>query len=192
MQVAAPAVDTDWVSQVWASYKRSGEANEGVGDGKEKSIGAGLSPAASTRLNAFSCGIAKKKAAESVKKAVADAQRAGADVRLVRVHVGTKSWESLKAAMAQVQFDLQKEQAWRFRLQHEVKTLNGWWEQARDRENKLNGTIQEMQQTSVEKDIEYQKLFHLYQKTREELDSQIKKCNDKLPASEGVVGITWP
>ena len=138
------------------------------------------------------CGIAKKKAAESVKKAVADAQRAGADVRLVRVHVGTKSWESLKAAMAQVQFDLQKEQAWRFRLQHEVKTLNGWWEQARDRENKLNGTIQEMQQTSVEKDIEYQKLFHLYQKTREELDSQIKKCNDKLPASEGVVGITWP
>ena len=106
--------------------------------------------------------------------------------------MGTKSWESLKAAMAQVQFDLQKEQAWRFRLQHEVKTLNGWWEQARDRENKLNGTIQEMQQTSVEKDIEYQKLFHLYQKTREELDSQIKKCNDKLPASEGVVGITWP
>ena len=77
-----------------------------------------------TWLAACLCGIAKKKAAESVKKAVADAQRAGADVRLVRVHVGTKSWESLKAAMAQVQFDLQKEQAWRFRLQHEVKTLS--------------------------------------------------------------------
>jgi hypothetical protein len=86
--------------------------------------------------------------------------------------------------MEEVQLALQREQAWRLRLQHDVNTLNGLWEQALDRENELHGKIQEMQQACAEKDIEHQKLFDLYLKVRDNLESADNEAN--YAANDGV------